>query len=1723
MDITNDVTLQLSNDNNEQVKMDLNDIQLQQLQSSNDNKNNSIEEDQNLKTINNTNDEFVTINTPDSTIKVPFDPKIVTIKDMKKIQDVQGYLHSYSFLDLTGQWSAYYFNEDYKIMNSNDKIIKGKIIQLVICRVSINMNNNLNIDICWPSSSKNQDNDKKAVHYIQAGVGATFWNKAEWFEVSKSSDASELIPPISEKGSYKFSNKQRIEDLPLNVSKLKIWPNYCSISDSNDSNESTTKKNVKPLVFEICPLPREIQTFSLKVNTFFHNSLNNNQLSLQVSFTNTIKVLKNEVMKHIKIIETDETDKNHSWTGWTLNIFDEYYSTVYDEDHLELRDCLKSDMTINVVINRISLDGFPKIDDIRWPPISTDKTKSMTTTSVTGEAFNSTPTSSDEVVYFVSAGYQGNYVNSYTGWPPTTDKSSRLFPTTALSNMNPPTWYKVNEVGIYYKNTSIQLVGLKESIYSARIWVRVIKKDQASGNSSDYNPKVSFEIRLPDSKVTARELKKDEKHFYSLECRWFDGVYLLQNIESNTCILEVKIEILKKYLSSRTALDPNHLVNNLVAYIFNDNFTTLFSYDKMKIADLPLDPMTGNAELKFVNVVICHTLQNDDDSFTDYIFCPKQAGLLNFVQAGFSGYLMSWTLLSSAADANTLTPPSSQKGLYFNADEEIKLQLQSDTDQTNIRASIWLREKLENTNDTKDFLPLTKFQLDLPKIRRPYGSITVVVNTWQGPINLNGVHKNSSIEDIMKRDELNNLLKLEEIAWTVTIFSKSYQRLSDKDILCKIDDGDELNLIVSSFIKEDDTQTKDISAGGGSSTDKSDTAGQWCVNIRWPKYSSIERDSDLLYFIEARNERISGADWTTKLPRIENNLELLPPDPKSCGIFTTNNIISNLKVPGSATRARILLRRKRYGNEKATESFNSKEGKLDIQFIEVGMVSSATTYYQENKGTIARYLRLGATGMTFVPGFQGDVLAVLLNLAADTIEGGKISNGSMKAVLNQAIDSMPDKYKQLKDASKTLISTIKVDDSKGQVSDWGSFEEYKKLSRLLFNDEQNKTFNLLQVTFTSIHDMLSKLVLAIDEKDHEKCNRYMIECRVLATTSNTSLGEIHIKPVASSVVPFLSIFANDETRKKLENATGTIEDYISKIKVFFTCFVSIIENLKLYEVRAALAGISLSDIKETLANIVNLLKNIKNIANTDTNALSTSIVKHIMDTKELAKELKFLCEGIKATSNVESAKGVPRLPESYVGFVDSLNNHCDAWLSIVSNNNLAENVKYFVSLLKEFRIVETTTLCASIIEHLLLLTPKLQNIFQYMTSASPHENGGINLDEFNEHLEAVSIPLSNLLDTIFGPLGQMHILRLIMEELRYQKEKHKIVRNILKSIMKIDDDSLDSNLLSFLDVLDNVKIGITDEIMKSYQMQIENNNSLSKDAVLSYIKYRMIPFFYLRSKYGDISKELLSLNSGFFKIQNDVANKRIHEAINDIKDFCNNPFKPKTLKESTIANLVLLKVDGRYVLEVVRGFISKSMLSDVEYNEEGKRDHHLDEKLNKLIQGTEEKLKATMDTVSLLSSQDARKEKAKMIAKFIFGVITLTGSISLFSAILSRLVRGDYIESSNDGFVGSRVMIPLALPFASVFGVASFTASFIYRSVIDITDNFYPDTPVLSFCFRNSILLFLLGFLIGIIFEYGAAWMEILGITTLIVSGTILTIHNAISLKKSLTVTKIRN
>ena len=899
----------------------------------------------------------------------------------------------------------------------------------------------------------------------------------------------------------------------------------------------------------------------------------------------------------------------------------------------------------------------------------------------------------------------------------------------------------------------------------------------------------------------------------------------------------------------------------------------------------------------------------------------------------------------------------------------------------------------------------------------------------------------------------------------------------------------------------------------GSGSGKSEL--QWSVNIRWPKNLGTERDSEILYFIEAQNENCKDG-WVIK-PKLskveEDSSEYQPPDSKSCGIFTVSNIISDVKVPGSATRARISLRRKRAGATNATESYNSKEGKLEIKFTEVGMIASITSYYQENKKTIARYLRLGATAMSLV-GFQGSIVAMVLNLVADTLEG-EITNTSLKNVLNKAIDSMPEKYQTLKDASKNIISAIKVDN--GQVSDWGSLERYKDLARLLLNDDQSRTINLLQSSFTNIHDMLRKLVLAVEEKDKEQCDNYMAECREFAKKANASLGEVHVGPVASSIVPILSIFVNEETRVKLENATGTIEDCISKSKAFFTCFVSIIDSLELYELRAALSVIRLDEIKDTLVSIVNLVRTITSTdataTTTDTRHLSESIASHIKNTRTLVERFKILCTGITAEREPKRL-----LPGRFVDFFASLSTHCDTWLNIVKDNNLEENVSYFISLLDKFQVVKITRLCSRITQELLVLKPQLQNTFSYIASSQQNE---ITLDGFSQHLETISGTLSNLLNYIFGPqedngvVSLMVIVNTIITGITSDRDDHRILRNILKSALKVDDDALDSKISSLLTAFKSARAGIESELRRSSQ----GTNPSSRDTVLFYIRSKLLPLFYLRSRFGDIREEFLSLQNGLLAIQRDITRRRIDDAIVSIRNFCRRPFHPRTIGESTIVQLILLREEGgRYVLEPIRELIAKSILSPKEYNEEGKRDETLDEKLNSYIEGTENKLLATMNTVSLVSSQDARKEKAAMIGKFIFGVITLTGSISLFSAILSRLVRGDYIE--NIGFGGSKVMIPLALPFGSVFGIAALTASFIYRSVLDVTDNLYPDTSVVSFSIKNAALLFLTGFFVGIAFEYGPSWMEILGITTLIVSGTALTITNAIGLKKSLTITR---
>jgi hypothetical protein len=205
--------------------------------------------------------------------------------------------------------------------------------------------------------------------------------------------------------------------------------------------------------------------------------------------------------------------------------------------------------------------------------------------------------------------------------------------------LNPPTWYNLAEVGVYYRDNSVQLVGLKKNIYCARIWARTIKSDQTVGNSSDCSPQIVFEIPLPDSNSIARELKKDEKRIYSLECRWFDGVELLENMNTVESISYVKEEIRKRYLANRQplkdkihkrytanglSLEPDPFTSNFVIHIFDDKFSTLFSDDIMKIGDLPKDQMSGNSELKAVNIIICHTLPtDDDDSVIDFILCPR--------------------------------------------------------------------------------------------------------------------------------------------------------------------------------------------------------------------------------------------------------------------------------------------------------------------------------------------------------------------------------------------------------------------------------------------------------------------------------------------------------------------------------------------------------------------------------------------------------------------------------------------------------------------------------------------------------------------------------------------------------------------------------------------------------------------------------------------------------------------------------------------------------------------------------------------------------------------------------------------------------------------------------------------------------------------------------------------------------------------------------------------
>jgi hypothetical protein len=279
---------------------------------------------------------------------------------------------------------------------------------MVICRVFITIYDKFDIDICWPENKNYQNNgDKKALHYIQAALitSGKMWNTAEWSNIPPLSTTLTKTP-INEKGSYTFNCKQRIADMPLNIGKLKIWPYFCYPTDGNNNEE--IKKDGKPITFEIS-LTQGIQAgpFNLNVNTFFHNSLDKNQLCLkEVSCTSTLKELKNMIIEKIEDLDKDTT---YTWTPWTVNLFNERYSRLCDdisnEDNVKLRDCLKHGMTINVVINRISLDGFPKIDDIRWPP--TAASKSITAGGGTG----------DEVIYFVSAGFQGiqGYAAAYAG------------------------------------------------------------------------------------------------------------------------------------------------------------------------------------------------------------------------------------------------------------------------------------------------------------------------------------------------------------------------------------------------------------------------------------------------------------------------------------------------------------------------------------------------------------------------------------------------------------------------------------------------------------------------------------------------------------------------------------------------------------------------------------------------------------------------------------------------------------------------------------------------------------------------------------------------------------------------------------------------------------------------------------------------------------------------------------------------------------------------------------------------------------------------------------------------------------------------------------------------------------------------------------------------------------------------------------------------------------
>ena len=210
-------------------------------------------------------------------------------------------------------------------------------------------------------------------------------------------------------GVYYRGNSVQLVGLKENIYCARIWArtikNDQKDGNSNDCNPEMyfkillpdSKVTAREMKKDENPVEvaqeKKVESFNLNVSTFFHNSAKNNQLCLkEVSCTSTIKALKEIVLTHI---ETEcEVDATNSWTPWTLNLFDEKYSTLY-KDNVELRGCLKDGMTINVVINRISLDVFPKIDDIRWPPV----------TSL-----------NDEVIYFVSAGFGGRVYNTYTGY-----------------------------------------------------------------------------------------------------------------------------------------------------------------------------------------------------------------------------------------------------------------------------------------------------------------------------------------------------------------------------------------------------------------------------------------------------------------------------------------------------------------------------------------------------------------------------------------------------------------------------------------------------------------------------------------------------------------------------------------------------------------------------------------------------------------------------------------------------------------------------------------------------------------------------------------------------------------------------------------------------------------------------------------------------------------------------------------------------------------------------------------------------------------------------------------------------------------------------------------------------------------------------------------------------------------------------------------------------------